>query len=81
MRAYDGQRSDGATIKRSREEKRLQLMRLRDEFAGLKPTVSETIRSAMVKRIQDLERELDDTAPSRPADHSGRTAGSRRPER
>lgn len=71
MRAYDGQHSDAVAIKRSREQKIQLLKQLREQFAALKPTVAESMRTAMAKRIADLEKELDGTAkaatPARPA--------------
>jgi hypothetical protein len=58
MRAFEGQHSDSVAIKRSREQKLLQLKQLKEQFAALKPTVAESMRSAMAKRIADLEQEL-----------------------
>lgn len=58
MRAFDGQHSDNIAIRRTRDQKRLLLAQLRQELAGLKPTVTPAIRTAMLARIADLEREM-----------------------
>jgi hypothetical protein len=58
MRAFEGQHSDNVAIKRSRDQKILLLRQLREQFGALKPTVAPGIRSAMAKRISDLESEL-----------------------
>jgi hypothetical protein len=58
MRAFEGQHSDNVAIKRSRDQKILLLRQLREQFGALKPTVAPGIRSAMAKRISDLEGEL-----------------------
>jgi hypothetical protein len=64
MRAFEGQHSDNVAIKRSRDQKILLLRQLREQFGALKPTVAPGIRSAMAKRISDLESELGDAANS-----------------
>jgi len=58
MRAFEGQHSDNVAIKRSRDQKIVLLRQLREQFSVLKPTVAPGIRSAMAKRISDLEGEL-----------------------
>jgi hypothetical protein len=58
MRAFEGQHSDNVAIKRSRDQKILLLRQLREQFGALRPTVAPGIRSAMAKRISDLESEL-----------------------
>jgi hypothetical protein len=58
MRAFEGQQSDNVAIKRSRDQKVLLLRQLREQFGALKPTVAPGIRSAMAKRISDLEKEV-----------------------
>ncbi|UEM23417.1 hypothetical protein JL100_012005 [Skermanella mucosa] len=58
MRAFEGQHSDNVAIKRSRDQKVLLLKQLREQFAALKPTVAPGIRTAMAKRISDLEKEV-----------------------
>lgn len=62
MRAFDGQFSDNVAIRRTREQKRLLLAQLRQELAGLKPTVTPAIRTAMTARIADLEREMQESS-------------------
>ena len=58
MRAFEGQHSDNVAIKRSRDQKIVLLRQLREQFGALKLTVASGIRSAMAKRISDLESEL-----------------------
>jgi len=62
MRVYEGQRSDKVAIKRSRDEKRILLARVREEYSMLRPTVAATLREAMARRIRELEAELGDDA-------------------
>jgi hypothetical protein len=72
MRAFEGQHSDNVAIKRSRDQKIVLLRQLREQFSALKPTVAPGIRSAMAKRISDLEGELGSGNTSKPA--KGRNA-------
>ncbi|MCW2245798.1 hypothetical protein M2352_001389 [Azospirillum fermentarium] len=67
MRAFDGQHSDRITIKRTREQKVLQLQQLKEQLAALKSHTAPTIREALVKRIADLEAELRAPVEPRPA--------------
>ena len=58
MRAFAGQRSDNAPIKRSHKEKEQQLRLLRDQLAGLKSHVSPALRESIQKKIAELEADL-----------------------
>ncbi len=58
MRAFDGQHSDNVAIKRTREQKQLQLQQLKDQLATLKAHAAPAIREALVKRIGELEAEM-----------------------
>ena len=58
MRAFAGQHSDAVPVKRTRQQKQAQLLQLREQLAGLKPTVAATVRESIGKRIADIEREL-----------------------
>ncbi len=62
-RSHDGQRSDRQPIKRTDEDKRRMLQRLREEQAAFKPWVAAAIKEALAKRIAELEADL--TATSR----------------
>lgn len=87
MRSIEGQRSDNVPIKRTLREKEVMLQRLRQELVDLKPTVSETVRSAVRKRIVELEQEIAaakaskeaKAANGRPALRDGATRPPRRP--
>lgn len=57
-RSHDSQQSDRQPIKRTIDEKRRLLQRLKDEKAAFKPWVAEVIKTAMNKRIAELEAEL-----------------------
>jgi hypothetical protein len=72
MRAFEGQHSDNVAIKRSRDQKIVLLRQLREQFGALKPTVAAGIRSAMAKRISDLESELGSGGMPKPS--KGRNA-------
>ncbi|MBY0429825.1 MAG: hypothetical protein K2Q10_01395 [Rhodospirillales bacterium] len=65
FRTHDGQQSDRIPIKRSVEEKKLLLRKLKEQQAGLKPWVADTIKQSLAKRIADIEEDLISTA-SRP---------------
>lgn len=85
MRAFEGQHSDNVAIKRTREQKQLLLRQLREQLGALKPTVTEAVRTAMVKRIADLEQELqappagkDKPGSGRPGPSQDRSAAPRR---
>ena len=58
MRAFDGQHSDNVAIKRTREQKQLQLQQLKEQLATLKAHAAPAIREALVKRISELEAEM-----------------------
>jgi len=58
MRAFDGQHSDNVAIKRTREQKQLQLQQLKEQLATLKSHAAPAIREALVKRIGELDAEL-----------------------
>ena len=58
MRAFAGQRSDNAPIKRNHKEKEQQLRLLRDQLAGLKSHVSPGLRESIQKKIAELEADL-----------------------
>ncbi|MBP2295587.1 hypothetical protein [Azospirillum rugosum] len=58
MRAFDGQHSDNVAIKRTREQKQLQLQQLKEQLATLKSHAAPAIREALVKRIAELDAEL-----------------------
>lgn len=58
MRAFSGQHSDNVAIKRTREEKVLQLRQLKEQFAALKSHTSPVLRESMARRIGELEAEL-----------------------
>lgn len=83
MRSIEGQRSDNMPIKRTLREKELMLGKLRQEFADLKPTVSETVRTAMRQRIADLEAELASAKAAKASNGGpgGADRGSRPPRR
>lgn len=66
MRAFDGQHSDRVAIKRTREQKEVQLRQLREQLAALKSHAAPAIRESMTKRIADLEAELGGPARRRP---------------
>ncbi len=57
-RAHDGQGSDRQPIRRTTDEKRRMLQRLKEEQAAFKPWVAEAIKLALSKRIADLEADL-----------------------
>ena len=58
MRSFDGQRSDGAPIRRNREEKQKQLQELEQKRAHLGTHTSPTLRAAMDRKIAELKTEL-----------------------
>ncbi|AWJ84263.1 hypothetical protein TSH58p_12440 [Azospirillum sp. TSH58] len=58
MRAFDGQHSDNVAIKRTREQKQLQLQQLKEQLATLKSHAAPAIREALMKRIAELEVEM-----------------------
>lgn len=79
MRAFDGQHSDNVAIKRTREQKQLQLQQLKEQLATLKTHAAPAIRESLVKRIAELDAELRQPAkPPREARGDGkRPDGSR----
>lgn len=73
MRAFDGQHSDNVAIKRTREQKLLQLQQLKEQLATLKTHAAPAIRESLVKRIAELDAELRQPAkPPREARGEGR---------
>lgn len=58
MRAFEGQHSDNVAIKRTREQKQMQLQQLKEQLATLKTHAAPAIREALVKRIEELDAEL-----------------------
>lgn len=81
MRAFDGQHSDNVAIKRTREQKQLQLQQLKDQLATLKAHAAPAIREALVKRIGELEAEMRQP-PKPPREGRGdRADGPRGPRR
>jgi hypothetical protein len=58
MRSFDGQRSDGAPIRRNRQEKQKQLQELEQQRARMGSHVSPTLRTAMDRKIAELKTEL-----------------------
>lgn len=66
MRAFDGQHSDRVAIKRTRDQKEVQLRQLREQLAALKSHAAPAIRESMTKRIAELEAELSGAARKRP---------------
>lgn len=58
MRSFDGQHSDRIAIRRTREQKERQLRELKEQLATLKTHVAPAIRESMLKRIAELEDEL-----------------------
>jgi len=71
MRAFDGQHSDNVAIKRTREQKQLQLQQLKEQLATLKAHAAPAIREALVKRISELEAEMRQP-PKPPREREGR---------
>ncbi|CCG39788.1 hypothetical protein [Magnetospirillum molischianum] len=57
-RTHEGQHSDRQPIKRSKDEKLRLLQRLKEEQASFKPWAAASVKSALAKRIADLEFEL-----------------------
>jgi hypothetical protein len=58
FRSHDGQHSDRMPIKRSLEQKKILLVQLKEQLAGMKPWVADSVRSALKQRIADLEAEI-----------------------
>jgi hypothetical protein len=58
MRAYDGQRSDNAPVRRDRVAKRAQLQALKDRLGAMRSHESRTLRLAIESNIKRLEEEL-----------------------
>ena len=63
MRAFEGQRSDSAPVKRSRAEKEKLLRELRETLASMKSHASPSLRQSVQKRVADLEAELRSAVP------------------
>ncbi len=57
-RSHDSQFSDRMPIKRNLEEKKRVLIQLRDQQAGLKPWVSDEVKTSLARRIAELEKEI-----------------------
>jgi hypothetical protein len=77
MRSFDGQRSDGAPIRRSREEKEKQLQELLEKRKHLGMHTSATLRAAMDRKIDELKTEL--ALADRAAAMQATSPGSRGP--
>jgi hypothetical protein len=58
MRAFEGQRSDNAPIKRDAAAKRAQLQKLRERLAAMRSHESPGLRSSIEASIARLEAEL-----------------------
>ena len=58
FRSHDGQHSDRMPIKRSLEQKKVLLGQLKEQLAGMKPWVAESVRASLKQRIADLEAEI-----------------------
>ncbi len=58
FRSHDGQFSDRMPIKRSLDEKRRLLVQLREQQTGLKPWVSAEVKTALARRIAELEQDI-----------------------
>jgi hypothetical protein len=58
MRAFEGQRSDNAPIKRDAAAKRAQLRKLRERLAAMRSHESPALRSSIETGIARLEAEL-----------------------
>lgn len=81
MRAFDGQHSDNVAIKRTREQKQIQLQQLKEQLATLKSHAAPAIREALVKRIGELEAELRQPPKPPREGREGRSDGPRPPRR
>ncbi|AWK85909.1 hypothetical protein [Azospirillum thermophilum] len=81
MRAFDGQHSDNVAIKRTREQKQIQLQQLKEQLATLKSHAAPAIREALVKRIGELEAELRQPPKPPREGREGRGDGPRPPRR
>ncbi len=79
MRAFDGQHSDNVAIKRTREQKQLQLQQLKEQLATLKSHAAPAIREALVKRIAELDAELRQPPKPPREGREGRGDGPRGP--
>jgi hypothetical protein len=58
FRSHDGQFSDRMPIKRTLEEKKRMLVQLKEQQAGLKAWVADEVKSALARRIAELEKEV-----------------------
>ncbi len=58
FRSHDGQFSDRMPIKRTLEEKKRMLVQLREQQAGLKAWVSPEVKTALARRIAELEQDI-----------------------
>lgn len=58
FRSHDGQHSDRMPIKRTLEQKKILLTQLKDQLAGMKPWVAETVRTSLKQRIAELEQDI-----------------------
>lgn len=80
MRSFDGQRSDGAPIRRSRQEKQKQLEELEQKRKVIGSHTSPTLRAAMDRKISELKTELA-LADRAAAQQAANPTPSRRPPR
>ncbi len=60
-RTHDAQHSDRMPIKRSLDEKKRLLVQLREQQAGMKAWVNDGVKTALAKRIAELEQDLSAT--------------------
>jgi hypothetical protein len=67
FRTHDGQHSDRMPIRRSLDEKKRMLVQLKEQQAGLKPWVAESIKTALAGRIAELEKDIASARPPRVA--------------
>jgi hypothetical protein len=58
MRAFEGQRSDNARVKRDTVAKRTQLQALRERLRNMRSHESPALRSSIESSIKRLEAEL-----------------------
>lgn len=65
FRSHDGQHSDRMPIKRTLEQKKILLTQLKDQLAGMKPWVAETVRTSLKQRIAELEQDIGSEARGR----------------
>jgi hypothetical protein len=57
-RTHDGQHSDRMPIKRTTDEKKRMLVQLKEQQAGLKAWTSPEVKTALSRRIAELEQDI-----------------------